>query len=116
MERNLARIVLNCASHGHALGRCRVLLPPDVVMRPWKPERPVLKTDRARRQTTRDTMTLVGVDFQIVVSSSAAENELSCLLGGLLLHVREDVGVRVERDGDIRMTEALTYDLGRDAS
>jgi len=51
-------------------------------------------------------MTLVGVDFQIVVSSSAAENELSCLLGGLLLHVREDVGVRVERDGDIRMTEA----------
>jgi len=51
-------------------------------------------------------MTLVGVDFQIVVSSSAAENELSYLLGGLLLHVREDVGVRVERDGDIRMTEA----------
>jgi hypothetical protein len=38
------------------------------------------------------------------------------LLGGLLLHVREDVGVRVERDGDIRMTEALTYDLGRDSS
>ena len=47
---------------------------------------------------------------------SAAENELSYLLGSLLLHVREDVGVRVERDGDIRMTEALTYDLGRDSS
>ena len=34
MERNLARIVLNCSSHGHALG-CRVLLPPDVVMEDW---------------------------------------------------------------------------------
>jgi hypothetical protein len=26
--------VLNCSSHGHALGKCRVFLPPDVVMRP----------------------------------------------------------------------------------
>ena len=34
MERNLLRIVLNCSSHGHALG-CRVLLPPDVVMEDW---------------------------------------------------------------------------------
>jgi hypothetical protein len=61
-------------------------------------------------------MAIVGVDFRIVVGSSAAENELSYLLGGLLLHVREDVGVRVERYGDIRMAEALTYDLGRDSS
>ena len=36
MERNLLRIVLNWSSHGHALGRCRVLLPPDVVMRPGR--------------------------------------------------------------------------------
>jgi len=34
MERNLLRIVLNWSSHGHALGRCRVLLPPEVVIRP----------------------------------------------------------------------------------
>ena len=33
MERNLLRIVLNCSSHGHALGKCRVLLPPDMVKR-----------------------------------------------------------------------------------
>jgi hypothetical protein len=35
MERNLLWIVLNCSSHGHALGRCKVLLPPDVVMEDW---------------------------------------------------------------------------------
>jgi len=34
MERNLSRIVLNWSSHGHALGKCRVLLPPEVVIRP----------------------------------------------------------------------------------
>ena len=36
MERNLARIVANWSSHGHALGKCRVLLPPEVVIRPGR--------------------------------------------------------------------------------
>ena len=36
MERKLLRIVLNWSSHGHALGKCRILLPPDVVMRPGR--------------------------------------------------------------------------------
>jgi RNA:NAD 2'-phosphotransferase (TPT1/KptA family) len=46
---------------------------------------------------------------------SRTEDELSHLLSGLFLHVREHVGVRVEREGDIRVTEALTHDLGGDA-
>ena len=36
MDRSLARIVLNCSSHGHASGRCRVFLPPEVVIRPGR--------------------------------------------------------------------------------
>jgi hypothetical protein len=68
------------------------------------------------RQDNASRHGVLGVVLYIFLSSSAAENELSYLFGGLLLHVWEDVGVRVERDGDIRMTEALTYDLGRDSS
>jgi hypothetical protein len=44
MERSLARIVLNCSSRDYALGKCRVLLPPEVVMRPRTPVSEVLTT------------------------------------------------------------------------
>ncbi len=58
---------------------------------------------------------VAGIKPMRALPGSRTQEELSHLLSGLLLHVREHVGVRVEREGDIRVTEALTHDLGGDA-